>query len=88
MRVGPQEDGEQNNYAARWNPDEPLQRPVEAPLRAVGTRGIREPVSCGEHRGDEELGVGLTGIVEHLVGQAGLDHPTGPHHYHPVRQIH
>jgi alpha-D-ribose 1-methylphosphonate 5-triphosphate synthase subunit PhnL len=38
-------------------------------------------------RGDEELGVGLGRIVEHLVGEPGLDHPAGPHHHHPVLQI-
>src|ERR1700760_4798184 len=42
--------------------------------------------SWRKYRGDEKLGVRLVRIVEHLVGQAGLDHPTALHHHHPVRQ--
>ena len=33
----------------------------------------RDSRSCGKHRRNQELGIGLARIVEHLVGQAALD---------------
>ena len=37
-------------------------------------------------RGDEHLGVGVVRIVEHLVGQAFLDHLAALHHHQSVCQ--
>src|ERR1700749_100632 len=42
--------------------------------------------SWRKDRGNEQLGVGFVGVVEHLVGQTGLDHLATLHHHHPVRQ--
>jgi hypothetical protein len=39
-----------------------------------------------QDRGDEQLGVGVLRIVEHLVGQPGLDHLAVAHHHQPVGQ--
>ena len=32
------------------------------------------------------MGIGLAGIVEHLIGQSGLDDPAALHHHHAMRQ--
>src|SRR3954454_1536843 len=40
----------------------------------------------GKDRGNQQLGVGLARIVQHLVGEAGLDHAAVFHHHHPVGQ--
>src|SRR3954453_16850463 len=42
--------------------------------------------SCRQNGGNEQLSVGFAGIVEHLVGQAGLDDPTTLHHHDAMRQ--
>src|SRR5271165_6068786 len=42
--------------------------------------------SCGQDGGHEQLRVRLVGIVEHLVGEAGLDHLAVLHHHDAMRQ--
>ena len=39
-----------------------------------------------KHRADEQLGVGMLRIVQHLVGQPGLHHHAALHHHDAVRQ--
>src|SRR5882672_10026434 len=42
--------------------------------------------SWRQDRGDEKLGVGLARIIEHLIGEAGLDHAAVFHHEDALRQ--
>src|SRR5882724_13496177 len=42
--------------------------------------------SWRQDRGDEKLGVGLAWIIEHLIGEAGLDHAALFHHGNALRQ--
>ena len=41
-------------------------------------------ISHLQHGRDEELGVGLARVVEHLVGEPGLDHAALAHHHDAV----
>src|ERR1700728_1907007 len=41
-------------------------------------------ISNLQHGGDQQLRIGLAGIVENLIGQARLDHLAVSHHHDPV----
>src|SRR5262245_4139349 len=52
---------------------------------AVSSSTVDMTSSRRQDRGHQQLRVGLVGIVEHLVGEAGLDDLAILHHYDAIR---